>query len=154
LKRHAETPWACDFFFGKVWTPGGLVDLFVLFFLRVGEGSVPPGPPADPRTHRPHRHRAGEGEEGAAAPPVRRPDGGVNTHNATNRVATVNVGSDGAAVDHANNTTMTLLDNLLAADGHATHSSTAAGFVLYAGDQGTRNLADDLFGRLNDTGGL
>jgi hypothetical protein len=69
-------------------------------------------------------------------------------------VATFNVGSDGAAVGQANGSTMTLLDILLAADGHATHSSTAAGFVLYSGDQATRGLADDLFGRLNDTGGL
>jgi hypothetical protein len=30
----------------------------------------------------------------------------------------------------------------------------SARFALYAGDQATRNLADDLFGRINDTGGL
>jgi hypothetical protein len=69
-------------------------------------------------------------------------------------LATFNVGSDGAAVGQANGATMTLLDILLAADGHATHSSTAAGFVLYSGDQATRSLADDLFGRINDTGGI
>jgi hypothetical protein len=69
-------------------------------------------------------------------------------------IATFNVGSDGAAVDHTNGTTTTLMDILLAADGHATHSGAAAGFVLYSGDQATRNLADDLFGRINDTGGL
>jgi VCBS repeat-containing protein len=69
-------------------------------------------------------------------------------------VATFNVGSDGAAVDHANGTAMTLMDILLAADRLATHASTAAGFALYAGDQATRGLADDLFGRINDTGGL
>jgi hypothetical protein len=57
-------------------------------------------------------------------------------------------------VGQANGTAMTLLDILLAADGHATHSSAAAGFVLYSGDQATRGLADDLFGRINDTGGL
>jgi hypothetical protein len=56
-------------------------------------------------------------------------------------VATFNVGSDGAAVGQANGATMTLLDILLAADGHATHATTAAGFALYAGDQATRNLA-------------
>jgi hypothetical protein len=69
-------------------------------------------------------------------------------------LATFNVGSDGAAVGQANGATMTLMDILLAADGHATHSSAGAGFVLYSGDQATRNLADDLFGRLNDTGAL
>jgi uncharacterized delta-60 repeat protein len=69
-------------------------------------------------------------------------------------LATVNVGSDGAAVGQANGATMTIMDTLLAADRHATHSTTAAGFALYAGDQATRNLADDLFGRINDTGGL
>jgi hypothetical protein len=69
-------------------------------------------------------------------------------------LATVNVGPDGAAVGQANGSSMTVMDILLAADGHATHSSTAAGFVLYAGDQATRGLADDLFGRINDTGGI
>jgi hypothetical protein len=69
-------------------------------------------------------------------------------------VATVNVGSEGAAVGQANGTTMTLMDILLAADGHATHATTAAGFTLYSGDQATRGLADDLFGRINDTGGI
>jgi hypothetical protein len=69
-------------------------------------------------------------------------------------LATVNVGSDGAAVGQANGSSMTLMDILLAADGHATHSSAAAGFVLYSGDQATRGLADDLFGRINDTGAL
>src|SRR5262249_2347237 len=33
-------------------------------------------------------------------------------------------------------------------------AATAAGFALYAGDQATRGLADDLFGRINDTGGI
>jgi hypothetical protein len=69
-------------------------------------------------------------------------------------VATFNVGSDGAAVGQANGTTMTLMDTLLAADRHATHAATASGFTLYAGDQSTRGLADDLFGRINDTGGI
>ncbi len=40
LKRHAQTLWACDFFSVKVWTLGGLVDLFVLFFLHVGSRRV------------------------------------------------------------------------------------------------------------------
>jgi streptogramin lyase len=69
-------------------------------------------------------------------------------------VATVNVGSDGAAVDQANGATMTLMDILLAADRHASHAATPAGFALYAGDQATRGLADDLFGRINDLGGI
>jgi hypothetical protein len=69
-------------------------------------------------------------------------------------LATVNVGSDGAAVDQANGTTMTIMDILLAADRHASHAGTAAGFALYAGDQATRGLADDLFGRINDLGGI
>jgi hypothetical protein len=49
---------------------------------------------------------------------------------------------------------MTILDILLAVDRHATQSPTAAGFTLYAGDQATRGLADDLFGRINDLGGI
>jgi hypothetical protein len=70
-------------------------------------------------------------------------------------LATFNVGSDGAVVGQANGATMTLMDILLAADQHATVNPYAvAGFVLYDGDQATRNLADDLFGRINDTGGI
>jgi hypothetical protein len=44
--------------------------------------------------------------------------------------ATFNVGSDGAAVDPANGSTLTILDVLLAVDRHATRSTTAAGFTL------------------------
>jgi hypothetical protein len=69
-------------------------------------------------------------------------------------LATVNVSSDGAAVDQANGTTMTILDILLAVDRHATQSTTTAGFTLYAGDQATRGFADDLLGRINDLGGI
>jgi hypothetical protein len=69
-------------------------------------------------------------------------------------LATFNVGQDGAAVGQANGTTMTLMDILLAVDRHATQSPSDAGFVLYAGDQSTRGLADDLFGRINDLGGI
>ena len=69
-------------------------------------------------------------------------------------LATFNVGSDGAAVGQANGTTITILDILLAADQHATHTTTAAGFTLYAGNQAMRGLADDLFGRINDLGGI
>src|SRR5262249_44852946 len=36
IKRHAQTLWACDFFSKKIWTMGGLVDMFVLFFVHVG----------------------------------------------------------------------------------------------------------------------
>jgi putative transposase len=35
VRRHAQTLWACDFFSKKVWTLGGLVDVFVLFFIHV-----------------------------------------------------------------------------------------------------------------------
>ena len=34
LKAHAQTLWACDFFSRKVWTLGGLVEYFVLFFIQ------------------------------------------------------------------------------------------------------------------------
>lgn len=40
VRRHAETLWACDFFSKKVWTKGGLVDVFVLFFIHVGSRRV------------------------------------------------------------------------------------------------------------------
>jgi hypothetical protein len=69
-------------------------------------------------------------------------------------LATVTVGADGAAVDQANGATLTILDILLAVDRHATQKATAAGFLLYAGDPTTRGLADDLFGRINDLGGI
>ena len=69
-------------------------------------------------------------------------------------LATFNIGSDGAAVNQASGATMTILDILRAVDQHATHATTAAGFVLYAGDQASRGLADDLFGRINDLGGI
>lgn len=35
IRRHVETLWGCDFFSKKVWTMGGLVDVFVLFFIHV-----------------------------------------------------------------------------------------------------------------------
>ncbi len=34
IKIHAKTLWACDFFSKKVWTFGGLVEYFVLFFIQ------------------------------------------------------------------------------------------------------------------------
>ena len=40
MKRHSSTLWACDFFTKKIWTTGGLVDYFVLFFIHVGSRRV------------------------------------------------------------------------------------------------------------------
>ncbi len=40
VKRHAETLWATDFFSKKVWTKGGLVEFFVLFFINVATRRV------------------------------------------------------------------------------------------------------------------
>jgi len=37
---HAKTLWACDFFSKKVWTLGGLVEYFVLFFIQPGTRRV------------------------------------------------------------------------------------------------------------------
>jgi hypothetical protein len=65
-------------------------------------------------------------------------------------VATINIGSDGAAVGQANNTTMNLMDILLAAD------SLSAGDngILYGGNTTQRNAAMDLFSRINQSGGI
>jgi len=35
VQRHIKTLWACDFFTKKVWTPQGLVDYYVLFFIHI-----------------------------------------------------------------------------------------------------------------------
>ena len=40
IHRHAETLWACDFFTKKTWTLGGLVDVYVLFFIHIGTRRV------------------------------------------------------------------------------------------------------------------
>ena len=40
MKRHAETLWATDFFSKKVWTTGGLVEFFVLFFINIATRRV------------------------------------------------------------------------------------------------------------------
>ena len=40
IKIHAQTLWACDFFSKKVWTIGGLVEYFVLFFIQPGNRRV------------------------------------------------------------------------------------------------------------------
>jgi hypothetical protein len=69
-------------------------------------------------------------------------------------LATFNVGSGAAAVGQATGTTMTIMDILLAVDQHATQTTTGTGFVLYSGDQTSRSLADDLFGRINDLGAI
>ncbi|GAB6188041.1 integrase core domain-containing protein [Thermopirellula anaerolimosa] len=40
IKMHAKTLWACDYFSKKVWTLGGLVEYFVLFFIQPGTRRV------------------------------------------------------------------------------------------------------------------
>jgi len=40
VQRHLKTLWACDFFTKKVWTPGGLVEYYILFFMHVGTRRV------------------------------------------------------------------------------------------------------------------
>jgi hypothetical protein len=62
--------------------------------------------------------------------------------------ATVNVGSDGAAFGVANNTTLTVLDALLAADAQAVNG------LLYNGNTTKRNEANDLFSAINQAGGI
>ena len=58
------------------------------------------------------------------------------------------MGSDGDAFGVANNTTMTVLDLLPAAD------RQAVGGVLYGGNATKRGEANDLFGALNQAGGI
>jgi hypothetical protein len=62
--------------------------------------------------------------------------------------ATFNVGSNGDAFGVANNTTMTVLDLLLATDAQAT------GGVLYGGNATRRNEANNVFSALNQSGGF
>jgi hypothetical protein len=62
--------------------------------------------------------------------------------------ATVNVGPNGAAFGVANNTVMTVLDVLLAADAQAVDG------VLYNGDTTKRNQANTVFNAINQAGGL
>jgi hypothetical protein len=62
--------------------------------------------------------------------------------------ATVNVGGDGAAVSVANNTTVTVLDALLAADAQAVKG------VLYNSDTTLRKEANDLFSAINQAGSI
>jgi len=40
VQRHLQTLWACDFVSKRIWTMGGLVEVFVLFFLHVGSRRV------------------------------------------------------------------------------------------------------------------
>ena len=62
--------------------------------------------------------------------------------------ATVNVGSSGDAFGVANNTTMTVLDLLLATDAQAIDG------VLYNGNATKRNEANTVFSAVNQAGGL
>jgi hypothetical protein len=61
---------------------------------------------------------------------------------------TYNVGSNGAAFGVANNTVMTVLDVLLAADAQAVNG------LLYNGDTARRNQASTDFSAINQVGGL
>jgi hypothetical protein len=62
--------------------------------------------------------------------------------------ATVNVGGDGDAFGVANNTTLTILDLLLAADAQAVNG------VLYNGNATKRNEANNVFSAVNQAGGI
>ena len=62
--------------------------------------------------------------------------------------ATWNVGGNGDAFGVANNTTMTVLDLLLATD------SLAVDGLLYNGNSTKRNEANNVYGALNQAGGI
>jgi hypothetical protein len=62
--------------------------------------------------------------------------------------ATINVGTNGAAFSVADNTTMTVMDLLLATDAQAVNG------VLYNGDTVKRNKANNVFSAINQAGGL
>jgi hypothetical protein len=62
--------------------------------------------------------------------------------------ATVNVGTNGAAFGVADNTTMTVMDLLLAADAQAVNG------VLYNGNTTKRTLANNIFSATNEAGGI
>lgn len=62
--------------------------------------------------------------------------------------ATVNVGLNGDAFGVANNSTLTLMDLLLAADAQAVNG------VLYGGNATKRNEANSVFSAVNQAGGL
>jgi hypothetical protein len=62
--------------------------------------------------------------------------------------ATINVGSNGAAFGVADNTTMTVMDLLLATDAQAVNG------VLYNGDATKRNKANNVFTAINEAGSI
>ena len=62
--------------------------------------------------------------------------------------ATYNVGAHGAAFGVADNTVMTVMDMLLAADAQAVNG------VLYGGNTVQRTKANNVFGAINQAGGL
>ena len=62
--------------------------------------------------------------------------------------ATVNVGGNGDAFGVANNTTMTVMDLLLATDNQAVNG------LLYNGNATKRNEANSVYGTLNDAGSI
>src|SRR5262249_59433691 len=62
--------------------------------------------------------------------------------------ATFNVGSNGSVFNVANNTVMTVMDLLLAAD------AQSVGGVLYGGDAVKRNKASIVFSAINQAGGI
>jgi hypothetical protein len=62
--------------------------------------------------------------------------------------ATINVGSNGAAFGVADNTVMTVMDLLLAADAQAVNG------VLYNGDTVNRTKANNVFSAINEAGGI
>jgi hypothetical protein len=63
-------------------------------------------------------------------------------------IATVNIGSNGDAFGVANNTTLTVMDLLLAADAQAVNG------VLYNGNSTKRNEANTVFSAVNQDGGI
>jgi hypothetical protein len=62
--------------------------------------------------------------------------------------ATFNVGSNGAAFGVADNTVMTVMDLLLAADAQAVNG------ILYNGNTTKRNMANSVFSAINEAGGI
>jgi hypothetical protein len=62
--------------------------------------------------------------------------------------STFNVGANGAAFGVANNTTMTVMDLLLAADAQAVNG------VLYNGDTAKRTMANNVFSAINQAGSI
>ena len=62
--------------------------------------------------------------------------------------ATANVGSNGDAFGVANNSTLMLMDLLLAADAQAVNG------VLYGGNAAERNEANAVFSAVNQAGGI